>query len=187
MTGVRLLRAEDRVARPWKNGGGVTRDIAVFPDGAGDEDFLWRASIATIEKAGPFSAFPSVDRAFLSLRGNLRIEIGDRGAQRLHPGSPALLFGGEDPVRAEPLGGPCTALNIMTRRGQTSAILERWSGLKAADKLLLLATDAAPVTVGADIIDLAEEDALLIDRPAGNPPSAGPALVAAFIRDQFVQ
>lgn len=187
MAGVRLLRASDRVARPWKNGGGVTRDVAVFPDGAGDEDFLWRASLATIEKAGPFSAFPGVDRAFLLLRGDLRIGIGDRGAQRLHPGSPALLFGGEDAVRAEPLGGPCTALNIMTRRGQTSAILERWSGMKAADRLLLLATDAAPVTVGADIIRLTQGDALLIDRAADNPPSAGQALIAAFIRDQFVQ
>ena len=187
MTGARLLRAKDRTARPWKNGGGVTRDIAVFPDGAGGEDFLWRASIATIAKAGPFSAFPGVDRAFLLLHGDLRIEIGGRGAQRLHPGSPALLFGGEDAVRAEPLGGPCTALNIMTRRGQASAILERWSGIRAADRLLLLATGAAPVTVGADTIDLAEDDALLIDRPAGNPLSAGAALIAAFLRDQFVQ
>ena len=112
MAGGRLLRAKDRVVRPWKNGGGVTRDIMVFPDGAGDADFLWRASIATIEKAGPFSAFPGVDRAFLLLRGDLRIEVGERGGQRLHLGSPALLFGGEDNVCAEPLGGSCSALNM---------------------------------------------------------------------------
>lgn len=187
MTGVRLLRANDRIARPWKNGGGVTRHIAVFPDGACDADFLWRASIATIEKAGPFSVFPGVDRAFLLLRGDLRIEVGARGGQRLHPGSPALLFGGEDSVGAEPLGRSCSALNIMTRRGRASAILERWSCARAADRLLLLATGTAPVTVGADTIHLAKDDALLIDRPAGNPPSADAPLVATFIRDQFVQ
>ncbi|GAA0867096.1 HutD family protein [Sphingopyxis soli] len=187
MAGGRLLRAKDRVARPWKNGGGVTRDIMVFPDGAGDADFLWRASIATIEKAGPFSAFPGVDRAFLLLRGDLLIDVGDRGEQRLHPGSPALLFGGEEAVRARPLGGPCSALNIMTRRGRASAILERWSGPKAADRLLLLATGTAPVTVGADTIHLAKDDALLIDRAGDSPPSADAPLVAAFIRDQLVQ
>jgi len=182
-----LLRARDRIARPWKNGGGVTRDIAVFPEGASDEDFLWRASIATIEKAGPFSVFPGVDRAFLLLRGDLRIEVGDRGEQRLRPGSPALSFGGEDSVGAEPLGGSCSALNIMTRRGRAWAILERWSCARAADRLLLLATRATPVTVGGHMIDLAEDDALLIDRAAEKPLSAGPALIAAFIRDQFVQ
>jgi len=75
----------------------------------------------------------------------------------------------------------------MTRRGRASAILERWSGPKAADRLLLLATGTAPVTVGADTIHLAKDDALLIDRAGDSPPSADAPLVAAFIRDQLVQ
>ena len=31
---MRLLRAADRTAVPWKNGGGVTRDVIVWPAGA---------------------------------------------------------------------------------------------------------------------------------------------------------
>ncbi|MFP3548944.1 HutD family protein, partial [Rhizobium sp. SIMBA_035] len=30
-----LIRGADLVAAPWKNGGGVTREVAAFPEGAG--------------------------------------------------------------------------------------------------------------------------------------------------------
>jgi environmental stress-induced protein Ves len=42
-----VLRARDVPATPWKNGGGVTREIAVHPQGAGFDDFVWRLSMAT--------------------------------------------------------------------------------------------------------------------------------------------
>ena len=93
MSGVRLLRARDRVARSWKNGGGVTHDVAVFPEGADDESFLWRASVATIAAAGPFSRFPEIDRALMLLDGELVAKVGDT-AHRLRPGSSALPFAG---------------------------------------------------------------------------------------------
>ena len=42
---------------PWKNGLGVTREMAVFPSGANLErgDFLWRLSSADVGTSGPFS------------------------------------------------------------------------------------------------------------------------------------
>lgn len=40
---------------PWKNGGGETREIVSVP--SPDAPFLWRASIATLQSDGPFSAF----------------------------------------------------------------------------------------------------------------------------------
>ncbi|MEM5400070.1 HutD family protein [Paraburkholderia unamae] len=49
---VTLLRGVDLVPAPWKNGGGVTREIATgcavsaLPDG-----FAWRASLANIAPA----------------------------------------------------------------------------------------------------------------------------------------
>ncbi|CAM5655899.1 hypothetical protein SSPIM334S_00286 [Streptomyces spiroverticillatus] len=39
---MKLLRAADRTAVPWKNGGGITREIAAWPQGAADFD--WRVS-----------------------------------------------------------------------------------------------------------------------------------------------
>ena len=57
-------------AAPWKNGGGTTREIAAWPQGAGIDGFDWRVSIATIDQAGPFSAFAGVDRVIMLLDGS---------------------------------------------------------------------------------------------------------------------
>ncbi|RAC78746.1 HutD family protein, partial [Burkholderia multivorans] len=78
-----LIRAADLVASPWKNGGGVTREIAAgFPEaghadapgadapGAGALDtFVWRVSVADVGAAGPFSRFDGVDRTLVLLSG----------------------------------------------------------------------------------------------------------------------
>ena len=46
---MRILRAEDYRKMRWKNGGGETAEIAVFPQNAGLDDFGWRVSVATVE------------------------------------------------------------------------------------------------------------------------------------------
>ncbi|MCW0198455.1 HutD family protein [Sphingopyxis sp.] len=188
MNGVRLLRARDRVARPWKNGGGVTRDVAVFAEGADDKSFLWRASVATIAAAGPFSQFPEIDRTLMLLDGELVIKIGDV-AQRLRPGSAALHFTGEEMVSAAPVGEACTVLNIMARRGAFSAKLDRWQAARptSADYLLLLATGTAGVTVDGRRFDLSALDALLIEAPASISLSLAGPVIAVELFDQFVQ
>lgn len=185
MTGIQLLRAQDRIARPWKNGGGVTRDIAVFPEGASDADFLWRASLATIAASGPFSPFPGVDRAFLSLRGELAIAIGDQSERHIRPGAPTLLFGGEEPVAARPVAGSCTALNIMARRGRVSARIGRWTGTETtiASALLLFALEATAIEVDSERFTLAPDDALLLDDPADLSAIEGTVIPAEFFYD----
>jgi environmental stress-induced protein Ves len=40
---------------PWKNGGGVTRELLAWPGGG---DWQVRISVAEIEADGPFSSFP---------------------------------------------------------------------------------------------------------------------------------
>lgn len=189
---VRLLPALDRTARPWKNCGGVTRDVAIFPPGASDDDFLWRASSATIAAAGPFSPFPGIDRTLILLSGELVMKIGDT-AHRLRPGSAALRFAGEDPVSAAPVGEACTVLNIMVRRGTCWGRVDRWQAARAtsADTLLLLAADPASVRVANHRFDLSANDALLLDRPADLSLSIdGPVIAAELFgapADQFVQ
>ena len=65
---MRILRVSGRVAAPWKNGGGTTTEVAVFPAGASFDDFGWRISIADIARGGPFSQFPGIDRTLNSRR-----------------------------------------------------------------------------------------------------------------------
>ena len=108
----------DLPATPWKNGGGVTREIACVPVGAGMADFDWRVSVAQIASDGPFSIFPGIDRTIMMLKGggvHLQTEVGQIGHLLDAPLTP-FEFAGEAPVHARLLAGECHDFNIMTRR-----------------------------------------------------------------------
>lgn len=113
-------------ATPWKNGGGVTREIACMPAGAGLEDFDWRISIAHVASDGPFSAYPGVDRVIALLEGaGMRLSTPDGAIdhclrERLVP----WAFAGEAAIRSELLGGDCDDFNVMTRRARCRARVE---------------------------------------------------------------
>ncbi|HXZ10527.1 MAG TPA: HutD family protein, partial [Paraburkholderia sp.] len=64
-----LIRATGLVASPWKNGGGVTREVAAYPQGAGLDTFVWRVSVADVSQPGPFSRFAGIDRTLVLLSG----------------------------------------------------------------------------------------------------------------------
>ena len=52
------MRFAELPLAPWRNGGGVTREVAV--DGPGAQDFEWRISIADVNEPGPFSALLAI-------------------------------------------------------------------------------------------------------------------------------
>ena len=85
MSDLSILRARDRREMPWKNGGGVTSEVLVFPADAGFDTFGWRISIATIQVNGPFSQFPGVDRGLVLLAGLLALRIADEAAIEISP------------------------------------------------------------------------------------------------------
>ncbi len=120
-----VLRAHDRPASPWKNGGGTTRQIAVFPEGAGLADFDWRVSLATVAAAGPFSTFPGVDRLMLVLSGRLTLDMAGASPVTLDGASPTFAFPGDAPVSALAPAAPVTDVNVMVRRERFTARLER--------------------------------------------------------------
>ncbi|SFQ52602.1 hypothetical protein SAMN05216229_1308 [Geopseudomonas sagittaria] len=112
--------------RPWKNGGGETRELAVAPPGAGLDDFDWRLSCAQVANGGPFSAFPGVDRSLAVLDGaGLRLECADGATHLLSAESAPLAFPGELAVTATLPGGPVGDFNLMTRRARWTHHLQR--------------------------------------------------------------
>ncbi|MDM0107236.1 HutD family protein [Variovorax sp. J22R24] len=127
-------------AAPWKNGGGVTREIVCSPAGAGMEGFDWRVSIATIDKPGPFSAFAGVDRVIMLLDGaGVRLRSHDgRIDYRLEVPHAPFAFGGDVALDCELLGGASTDFNVMSRRGR----------LHAKVRVLREGGDVAPVGRG---------------------------------------
>ncbi|MFI5999393.1 HutD family protein [Streptomyces sp. NPDC051366] len=124
MTGgdeVRILRAGDRAAVAWKNGGGVTREIAAWPEGAGMAEFGWRVSLAEVAADGPFSAFPGVDRT-LTLAEGAGMDLTVGGARRLVDERYAPQdFPGDEPTECRLLGGPVVNFNVMYRRDRVHA------------------------------------------------------------------
>ena len=120
-----ILRARERAAVPWKNGGGVTRTVAVHPPGSDLETFDWRVSIAEVRSSSPFSIFSGVERHMAVLRGRLSLSIDGGAALILTADSAPLSFAGDVPAHGVALAGAVTDLNVMTRRGRCSAqILE---------------------------------------------------------------
>jgi hypothetical protein len=116
----------DLPANPWKNGGGVTREIVCQPSGAGMTDFDWRVSIAHIANDGPFSVFPGVDRVITLLSGagvHLLSQDGQVDHRLETPLAP-FAFSGEAPIYARLLAGDCYDFNVMTRRDACSASLQ---------------------------------------------------------------
>jgi environmental stress-induced protein Ves len=116
---MRLLRASERLAMPWKNGGGSTTEIAIGPADASLESFDWRISMAEVATDGPFSTFDGIDRTLAVIQGSgMELKIGEQAAVVLGCESAPLSFPGDTPTTARLLAGEITDLNVMTRRGR---------------------------------------------------------------------
>jgi uncharacterized protein len=116
MTTTRIIRASDLVPRPWKNGGGVTWEIAIDPPGAGLENFRWRVSRARIEADGPFSLFPKCERWITCVEGAGFALHFDEGVKLAVPPFQPIRFSGDRPATCRLAEGPCTDINVIARR-----------------------------------------------------------------------
>lgn len=111
---------------PWKNGGGVTLEIATDPVEADLDSFLWRLSLAHVSRDGPFSRFAGVDRTLTVLSGEgMDLFMPGTETQRLTRDSPPFAFSGDFAVDAALIDGRIEDFNVMSRRGRASHRVER--------------------------------------------------------------
>lgn len=89
------LLAADGTATPSKNLGGVTREIAAWPPGAGLDDFDWRVSMAEILGPGASSLFPDVERCVMVIEGRLRLTFDGETTVSLDVRSEPYAFPGD--------------------------------------------------------------------------------------------
>jgi environmental stress-induced protein Ves len=107
-----LVRLDDVVSQPWRNGGGRTRELLTRPDAS---SWQVRVSVAEVDVDGPFSAFAGVQRWFAVLEGDgVELTIDGR-CERVTPASPPLCFPGAAACACRLLGGPTLDLNLMLR------------------------------------------------------------------------
>lgn len=121
------LRPENARRFPWKNGRGVTEELALWPPGASFElgDFDVRISTSSVDEPGPFSPFPGFRRVLVVTRGaGMRLSHGPDAPSadlgRLRPHS----FEGEWPTTAELPYGPVDDFNVIVRRGRMRVEVE---------------------------------------------------------------
>jgi environmental stress-induced protein Ves len=113
-----LLRDGTYDRKAWKNGGGITEDVWLFPEGASHDDFDIRLSLAEISQDGPFSSFPGIDRTITLVGGDPFVLLfGNGESHRLERLVP-LSFDGMLTPESRLDGEPSRDFNVMTRRGR---------------------------------------------------------------------
>lgn len=165
---MRILRVADYKSIPWKNGGGITREIFVFPPASDLDNFGWRISMATVSKDGAFSELKCVDRSLCVLQGaGVTLSIPDYPVATISQDGDPISFSGDTGADACLLDGEITDLNVMTRRGRFWHRLDR---VTFHDRLALRTTKSfrlvvaiSPCQISHGRYSLAPFDSLLIE------------------------
>ncbi|MFE6055895.1 HutD family protein [Kitasatospora sp. NPDC056446] len=166
-----VLRASERPATAWLNGGGVTREVAGFPAGAGLDRFDWRVSLADVATAGPFSPFPGIDRVITLVDGAGMALTVDGVEQVVDAPYRPFPFSGDATTDCRLLAGPVVDFNVMTRRGRVAATVDLATAptitveVPAAGTVLLVCLSGSAVLGGTEAVELARFDAVLLDAP----------------------
>lgn len=141
-----FVRCDHVEPQPWRNGGGLTRELLAWPS---PDDWVLRISVADIRADGPFSAYAGIERWFAVLEGGgVRLALPE-GHRRLTTADAPLPFCGEAAPDCQLLDGPTRDLNLMLRRdagrgamqpaqaGEDFAAHTRFLALFTADALTL--------------------------------------------------
>lgn len=123
--GWNVVRLADIPATPWRNGGGVTRELAMWPDAG---DWAWRMSVADVDQSGPFSKFEGIERWFAVLEG-AGVQLDVAGVpHRMTATDAPLFFDGGGATGCELIDGKTRDFNLMVRRGTKPSRMARVDG-----------------------------------------------------------
>ena len=157
---MKIVRHSELREGRWRNGMGVSWDIASDPPGT--EEFGWRFAIARIDADVPFSLYPQVDRVFTLIEGR-GLSLDFAGGRTLaveklfvpHP------YACDVATFCRLTDGPCRALNLFLRRGAWHAavdVLSSGAEIVHDGPILLFALQGAADVDGAA---LGEGDAVI--------------------------
>lgn len=172
------LTSADYVRQPWRNGGGTTTELA--RDGVADR-WLWRLSVADVDRSGPFSDFTGYRRIITLLEGS--------GMTLSFDGAPPVVldrrhrpfaFDGGMRTECTLLDGPIRDMNLIVDDAQAEAsldvrVLEReacWRIESSASALLHAIAGRFDVAIDTHRVALAPGDTLRIDDGTASTISA---------------
>lgn len=149
---------------PWKNGGGVTVDIA-------GQDDVWRLGRTPITVAGPFSDYAGFDRLQVLVAGHgLVLDTPDGEIDVRMPFRP-VRFAGETPITSRLESGPVEVVNLIGARATVRIALEvledgRTLTVEAGTHLAYAAQGGAALDISGTPHRLAADHALRIELAA---------------------
>ena len=109
-----MICADDVEPHPWRNGGGMTRELLAWPS---VENCNLRIALADIDRDGPFSSYIGVERWIVVISG-VGISLAFSNEERtLLRGDDPLCFDGADAPGCRLLDGPTRDLNLMVQGG----------------------------------------------------------------------
>ncbi|MBX9875149.1 MAG: HutD family protein, partial [Beijerinckiaceae bacterium] len=114
-------------SKPWKNGGGITLDIAdaTAPgaDPSGWEGMVWRLGRTAIVQPGPFSDLTGYERLQAVIVGSGLVLDGSSGAIDLRRPFVPVRYDGGLPLVSRLENGPVEVVNLIVDRALASADL----------------------------------------------------------------
>jgi uncharacterized protein len=157
---------------PWKNGGGVTIDIAesVLPgfEPGSWQGMVWRFGRTAIVKPAPFSDLSGFDRAQVLVSGRgLVLETPNGEIDIRHPFMP-IRFAGETQIVSRLEAGPVEVVNLIGDRSRVSIDIACLPGGEAhacptGVHIIYAATTSCNLTIDGDGCEIAIGHALRID------------------------
>lgn len=144
-----VLRRADYLTRPWRNGGGVSHEIAWHPE----ED--WRLGLAEIVRDGPFSDYSGFDRTLTIAEGR-GLWLNEHALD-----STPFTFRGEEAIVARVTTGPLVVVNAITRRSRMGHEVRRLPALGPLDRADFAVALGGTVRLGGEA--LAPLDAFRLD------------------------
>jgi environmental stress-induced protein Ves len=156
---------------PWKNGGGVTIDIAdAYAPGAAAGSWsgmLWRLGRTRIVEPGPFSDLTGYDRILTVIGGRgLVLEIAGGAALDVREPFRPVRFAGEDRITSRLEAGPVAVFNLMSDRSHAIDVtIMSGQGTRKLDAAIniVYAIEDSEVVVGGQPFALKVDEALRSD------------------------
>jgi hypothetical protein len=158
---VRKIDGSQHQTMPWKNGAGTTTEIAIDPADADlGSRFRWRLSIASVQRSGPFSAFPGYERTIMLIEGRgMDLAVGSGPPRRLDRPFEPFVFSGDAPAECRLIEGSVRDLNLMVDR----SLLRSWTQVWHAESV----TRSIDLASAAHIIHCFDGAVELAVAPAG--------------------
>ncbi len=132
---LRLIRQSEMVEGPWRNGMGVSWEIASRRE-PNAKEFSWRFAKARIDRDVPFSIYPGMERVFMQISGN-GLDLEFEGGHRIEvrQSNVPYAFPCDIPLNCKLLDGPCFDLNFFTAREayEAQASVLNLSGMETLD------------------------------------------------------